>query len=165
MNQYQESDSLQHYGVKGMRWGVRRASKKLSSATTSEERKKAVSTLQKHRSKGAAQIAKLQKRQPKLEKAAEQAVLRSDVKAAEYRRRAANSRIRAGSRFASSYKRERAINNALKWESRAYLLESKSTEAKAKIKANKAMQEAFQREITNIDQILVERGKKYLKGA
>ena len=31
------SDELKHYGVKGMRWGIIRAQKKLSRATTDED--------------------------------------------------------------------------------------------------------------------------------
>ena len=165
MNQYQESDSLQHYGVKGMKWGVRRASKRLSKATTDDERRKAVSSLQKHRSKGSAEITKLQKKQPKLEEKAERAVVKYDTKAARLTSKAARARRRMGGVFVSNSKAERLYTQARTLETKAYVLKSKSAEAKAKVQANKTMQEAFQREIDNIDQILIERGKKYLKGA
>lgn len=165
MNQYQETDSLQHYGVKGMRWGVRRASKRLSKATTSEERKKAVSSLQKHRSKGAAEITKLRKKMPKLQEQADRAVVKYDTKAAKYDRKAAKLRSKLGRTTLISGVREERAYKAMGLETKASMLRAKSAEAKAKVQANKTMQEAFQREINNIDQILVERGKKYLKGA
>lgn len=165
MDQYNESDSLQHYGVKGMRWGVRRASKRLSNATTDEERLKAVSSLQKHRSKGSAELAKLKKKTPKLEANAERAATKYDVKAAQVSRKVGRAKMRAGSRLISQSARIRRMQKVMRLEGRAQTLEAKAAEARAKIQANKTMQEAFQREIKNIDQILVERGKKYLRGA
>lgn len=38
-------DELMHYGVKGMRWGIRHAYKKASKATTSEARIKDVNNM------------------------------------------------------------------------------------------------------------------------
>lgn len=165
MNQYREPDSLQHYGVKGMKWGVRRASKRLYKATTDDERRKAVASLQKHRSKGSAEIAKLQKKQPKLEANAERAVVRYDPKIAKLSGQAARARRKMGRVFVTNSQYDRLRWKAERWEAQAASLKASSAEAKAKVQANKTMQEAFQREIDNIDQILVERGKKYLKGA
>lgn len=165
MNLYYESDSLQHYGVKGMKWGVRRASKRLSKATTDDEKRKAVASLQKHRGKASAEIAKLQKKQPKLQENVERAITKYDTKAAKYTRKAASARRRMGNMFISNARAERLHWEAEKMESKAYYLKSKSADAKAKVQANTTMQKAFQREIDNIDQILIERGKKYLKGA
>jgi hypothetical protein len=162
MNQYQEPDSLQHYGVKGMKWGVRRASKKLSKASTDDERRKAVSSLQKHRSKGAAEITKLQKRLPKLEANAERAVVRYDPKIAKLNGQAARARRKMGRVFVTTSQYDRLRWKAERLEAQAASLKASSAEAKAKVYANKTMQEAFQREINNIDRILVERGKKYL---
>ena len=52
---------LYHYGVKGMKWGVRRAQKALSKASSSRDSDRALSKLQKHRDKGSAELAKLKK--------------------------------------------------------------------------------------------------------
>ena len=160
-----QDGELCHYGVKGMKWGVRRASKRLSRATTDDERRKAVSSLQKHRSKGSAEIAKLKKQQPKLQSKADRAVVKYDTEAARLANDAAKARKKMGRRFTSEKKAEKLYLKANTLETQAAVLKAKSSEAKAKIQANKTMQEAFQREIDNIDRILVERGKKYLKGA
>jgi predicted nucleic acid-binding Zn-ribbon protein len=148
-----------------MRWGVRRASKRLSKATTDDDRRKAVSSLQKHRAKGSAEIAKLKKKMPKLEANAERAIVRYDPKIAKYQGKAAKARSKMGRRLITNSQYERLHWKAQKWETRAYTLKAASAEAKAKVQANKTMQEAFQTEINNIDKILIERGKKYLKGA
>ena len=56
-NDYNNQEYLQHYGVRGMRWGIRRASKTLSkSSSTSEQREKAISSLQKHRAKATKKV-------------------------------------------------------------------------------------------------------------
>ena len=52
MWQYQNTDELYHYGIPGMRWGIRRAQKILGSSDASvDKKKKAVQSLQKHQIK------------------------------------------------------------------------------------------------------------------
>lgn len=155
---------LYHYGVKGMRWGVRRATKRLSKATTDDDRKSAVASLQKHRQKGSAEIAKLRKEQSKLQAKADRAVIKYDTKAAKLNAKAAKARKKIGGTFVSAGKAEKLYFKAQKWETRASVLQGKSSTAKVKLESNKAMQDAFKREINNIDRALVERGKKYLNG-
>lgn len=57
-----DNNELYHYGVRGMKWGVRKATKTLSSSkSTVEQREKAISSLQKHKIKASAKVAKLER--------------------------------------------------------------------------------------------------------
>lgn len=165
MNYVIVDGELRHYGVKGMKWGVIRASKKLAKATTKEERDAAISSLKKHRSKGAAKVEKLKKKAPKLQENMENMIVKNEIKAAKLNDKAAKARRKEYSLFTSKRKAAKLEFKAKKLEARAASLLASSNNAKAKVLANKTMQEAFNREISNIDQILVDRGKKYLKGA
>ena len=51
-------NELQHYGVIGMKWGVRRAINKYNKATTNKQKTKATETLNKHLEKASNKLAK-----------------------------------------------------------------------------------------------------------
>ena len=155
---------LYHYGVRGMRWGVRRATKRLSKATTDDKRKSAVASLEKHRTKGSAEIEKLQKKEAKLQAEVDRSAVKYDVKAAKFSTKAAKARKKMGGRFVSARKAERLYMRSKALDAKASVLREKSSTAKVKIQANKTMQEAFKREIKNIDKALVDRGREYLNG-
>lgn len=53
---------LQHYGVLGMKWGVRRARKQYANATTKAERKAATNKLNAHMAKANEKLKKLDKK-------------------------------------------------------------------------------------------------------
>ena len=157
-----ENNELQHYGVVGMKWGVRRASKQLSKATTSESRKAAIDKLQKHRSKGAAKIDKLNKKGVQLEKQAEKQIIKKENYGSELMRQSSAIRNKAYGRFTSRDKAAKRVYKADKLQARAQALLSDVDAAKAKVHKNKAIVSAFQREINNIDDVLLKAGKKYL---
>lgn len=158
------SEELMHYGVKGMRWGVRRASRSLTKATTAEGRDKAVATLNKHREKASAEITKLEKKRPKLEKRVEQNIVKNDTKAAKLYEKAAYKRNKAYGRFTSQSKAEKRIFEANKLEAKADVLKSRSEKAKAALAKNETMTKAFKQGIKDIDQTLVNNGRRYING-
>lgn len=158
------NEELQHYGVKGMRWGVKRATKQLYKATTSEQKAKAVAKLQKHRDKASKEVAKLEKKHPKLEQKVEQKIVKNETKAAKLSDKAASKRNRAYGLFTSQNKSEKLIYEANKLQARADALNAKSKKAKAELQRNETMQAAFKKGINEIDQTLVSKGRKYING-
>lgn len=156
-------DELVHYGVKGMKWGVRRNTKRLNSSD-SGNREKAAASLRKARDKGSAQIAKLKKKGVKLEEKYERHVIKSEMKAAKLNAKAANQRRKAYGLFVSSRKTAKRLGKAQVLEAKASALTAKAAQAKAKINKNDAMIKAFERQINNIDTAMVEYGKKYVNG-
>lgn len=157
------SDELAHYGVVGMRWGVRRNTKRLNSSD-SAQRAKAVSALKKSREKGTAEITKLKKKGVKLEKKREQRIIKDEMKAAKLNRKATKLRSKAYGLFVSNNKAAKRIGKAQMLEAKANSLTANANLAKAKINKNDAMIKAFEREIGNIDRVLVDNGRKYLNG-
>lgn len=154
-------DELAHYGVVGMRWGVRRNTRMLKSGD-SAKRAKAANALQKHREKGAAKINKLQKKGVKLEMKHEQHIIKNETKAAKLNEKATKQRRKAYGLFVSENKAAKRLGKAQILESKANALTAKANKAKADINKNNAMIKAFEREISNIDTALVSRGKEYI---
>lgn len=159
-----QDGELYHYGVKGMKWGVRRATKQLSQATTKEERAAAVAKLKKHQEKGTAKMKKLQSKTAKLEKKAERAQLMYESKAPGMRMRATMNRARSYGPFTTSSGNYRRSKHAAKYEAQAAKLEYNAMQAKLRLEKNKKMIEAFKTEIKNVDKTLAKKGRRYING-
>ena len=159
------NNELRHYGVVGMKWGVRRASKQLSKATTDEARKKAVATLQKHRTKATNKIAKLEKQHTKLEKSKEARTIKSDLQARKMKANAARYKSAAVNRILiTDTKRQKLMMKSMKLDVKADKIIAKSESIKAQIEKNEVMQKRFNQGISSIDQTLVEYGRKLVNG-
>lgn len=158
------NDELQHYGVKGMRWGVRRATKQLSKASDSKQRDKAIAKLQKHRAKASKELAKLEKKHPKLEKKVEEKIIRNETAAARLTEKAAVKRRNAYRRFITEEKSNKLIFEANKLKAQADDLMAKSKKAKAELTKNETMQKAFKKGLDEIDTALVNKGRKFING-
>ena len=170
------SGELYHYGVKGMRWGVRRSQKQLGRATDSSESNRAFSKLQKHRAKGSAELAKLKKSHVKLNDALIKSSVKDGQKASKLEQKAgkldtkaAKKMRKAARRFTSTKKSIKlmAKANAMKAKSdllktKASTLNAKYEETRRKVDANERMQKAFQTEISKIDATFAEYGRSYM---
>lgn len=149
-----DDEHLEHYGVKGMRWGVSRASKKLAKAITKEARDKAIAKLNKHKEKASKKIAKLDKKRPKLDKEVEKAIVKYDVKAAKLRQKALKLKRKSGGFFVSERRGERLSRKSDAAQAKSDLMISKSQLAKAKLTKNKYLTDEFKKGISNIDETL-----------
>lgn len=161
---HMNNNELKHYGVKGMRWGVRRATKQLSKATTKEAKEKAIGKLQKHKSKAQAKVAKLNKQRGKLEREYESRRISSEQAAAEFEAEAAKKRAKKYGIFVSEKKAAELEYEANKLMADAAEIRAKTKMYKQKIESNKVLTDAMNRGISEIDKTLAKQGRKYING-
>lgn len=154
-----DSETLQHYGVKGMKWGVRRAKKKLYYAFNEEQRKVGVDELNRHRSKAEAKISKLEKKNVKDMSVYEKRVKRDAEKSAKLETKSAKLKRKASGHFVTDGRAKELMFEAQKLDAKVSTLDARVKRAEAKIKKNKVMIDAFKRGIDDIDKTLIEDGK------
>lgn len=159
-----QQNELQHYGVLGMKWGIRRGRKQISRATTREEYEKGVSTLTKHRAKASKKVAKLEKKGVKIDKAYNKAVLKTDVKIAKMEKKRYKLERKADSRFTSEDKAAELLGKAAILDRKIDKLNVQSSKAKSAYAKNERMKELFNKGISDIDDALTKRGRKYING-
>lgn len=159
-----EQNELQHYGVKGMKWGIHRAQKRLSKATTDADRDKAVASLNKHRTKASKKVAKLEKKHVGLEKAYDKAITKTDVKVAKLEQKKSKLERKATGLFTSDKKAAKLLGKAAVKDLKINKLKAESDRAKAEIAKNEHMQAAFKKGISDIDATLLASGRRYING-
>lgn len=162
--QFHSEDELYHYGVKGMQWGVRRATKRLGRAKTTKQYNKAVDILNKHRAKATKEISKLSAKRPKLERAYTKALRKVDPKIAKLERKKYKLTRKAGGMFTSDKKAAKLLRKSAALDLKIEGLKTKSQSAKIAMAKNEHMTALYKQGVSNIDMALASTGKKYVQG-
>ena len=163
MWQYQNTDELYHYGIPGMRWGIRRAQKILGSSDTSvDKKKKAVQSLQKHQIKINKQISKLNKKDEQLLSNRDVQIRRCAGKLMNYREKANKLRRKKYGIFTSRSKAERLEFKASKLDMKAENIQNRIDRTKQLLAKNSQMKKIYNSGLDTISDTLKTKGKKYI---
>lgn len=162
-NNYYPTDELHHYGVIGMRWGVRRSKKELARAQNASERDKALSKLNKHREKAANKVNSLNRQNARLQTKA----ARNDTMASIYARKAAREKSAAhGPTSLMKTKIQKRYHEfqSVRAQSKSARRMSAASRYKTLMSWKQKSINAFQKEINKIDALTVESGKRFIDG-
>lgn len=152
-------NELYHYGVVGMKWGVRRARRAYESGDSDTGQRIAT----RHQNKLTKKINKLDREYAGLSKKRDKQIRKNDVKAARMQKEANALRYKAGKRFSRQSKREKRLARAQVLDIKVNRLKSISDETKAAIYKNRSYRSTFSKGLNEVND-LIERGRAALTG-
>lgn len=160
------NDELVHYGIPGMKCGVRRAKKAYAndySKGDTEKLAKLDTKMQKNSAKAQRKVNKLEKEYPRLKADVDKHIRKTDVKASKLERQATRQRAKAYKRRQTKEGAENALYKANQLQARSEELRARSESAKAKLEANKNAQALFKQGIGEMSALRVDKGRKLLE--
>ena len=156
-------NELYHFGIQGMRWGIRRAQKILGSSDTSvDKKKKAVQSLQKHQIKINKQISKLNKKDEQLLSNRDVQIRKSAGKMMNYREKANKLRRKKYGIFTSRSKAEKLEFKDSKLDMKAENIQNRIDRTKQLLAKNSQMKKIYNSGLDTISDTLKTKGKKYI---
>lgn len=158
------SDELMHYGVKGMKWGVRRAMKELHESNESGRKgahNHAVAVLSEHRDKINKKLTSLDKKSVTLEKRRYKQATRSAKKIAKLEKKSAKLKYKAGKAFYTSTSNKR-LHKSAKLDVKVAKLKKSVAKTQAKIEKNERLKDMFKKGLNEINHELVTKGQDFL---
>ena len=154
-----------HYGVQGMRWGVRRYKKQYAKATSTGDKEKVAkldSKLTRDRQKALNKLKKTEKKYPQLKRDVDRHIQRTDVKANRILNDATRTRAKAYGRFTSQNAYNKRLYKANKLEAQANEMKSRSERAKKKLTAKGERQNTMKKGNSEIDKLKIDKGRQLI---
>lgn len=172
-----KNGELYHYGVPGMKWGIRRSANRLQKKTGKLQRKtaKLESTVKelkaldnKYTSKSAAYQKHNSKYEARLAKATSKKA-KYDIKLAKAASRRHIDTDKVGKLTAKSAKQQLKINKAQakikynKWQQKADSVREDARKAQLKIEKNKKLMSTYNKTITAMDENKIKKGRVFMQ--
>jgi hypothetical protein len=157
-------DELYHYGVRGMKWGVRRAMKELHESNSTGRKgghNHAVAVLSEHRDKINKKISSLDKKSATLEAKRYKHATKNANKIADLERKAAKARLKAGKAFYTSTS-DKKLHKAAKLDYKVSKLKKSAAKIQAKIEKNERLKEIYNKGLKDINHELITNGQDFL---
>ena len=159
-----DANELYHYGVKGMRWGVRRAIKELHESNRDGRKgghNHAVSVLSTHRDKINKKLTALDKKSANLEAKRYKQATKNAEKIAKLERKSAKLKLKAGKAFYTETASKR-LHKSAKLDLKVAKLKESAAKTKAKIEKNNRLKETYKKGLNEINHELITKGQDFL---